>query len=175
MTSPAVALNQSRATWSPVIAHSARTAVAAVASFLVARLCRLPEPHWAPITTLVITQSSLGTALSVSGDRVMGTVLGATVGVIVARWFGPHLFVFGISVFILGLLTAVVHSNRSAYRFAGVTLAIVLLVPRTGSALHIAFDRFIEVGLGIGVAVVLTMLWPEQAETSLGSPAASRR
>src|SRR5215469_1908800 len=151
MTSPAIALNQSRATtWSPVIVHSARTAVAAVASFLAARLSRLPEPYWAPITTLVITQSSLGTALSVSGERFMGTVLGATVGVIVATWFGPHLLVFGTSVFILGLVSAVLHSNRSAYRFAGVTIAIVLLVPRTGSALHIAFDRVGEVGIGIG-------------------------
>src|SRR5262249_29579527 len=98
MTSSAKVRNQSRATWAPTVVHSARTAVAAVASFLAARFCRLPEPHWAPITTLVISQSSLGTALSVSGERFMGTVLGATVGVFVASWFGPRLLVFGISV-----------------------------------------------------------------------------
>ena len=46
--------------------HSARTAVAAVASVLVARLFRLPEAYWAPIATIVITQSSLGAALKVS-------------------------------------------------------------------------------------------------------------
>jgi len=105
----------------------------------------------------------------------MGTVLGATVGVIVATWFGPHLLVFGTSVFILGLVSAVLHSNRSAYRFAGVTIAIVLLVPRTGSALHIAFDRVGEVGIGIGVALILTVLWPELAETSPGNPVVPRR
>lgn len=70
--------------------HSSRTAVAAVASVLVARLFRLPETYWAPITTLVITQSSLGTALAVSGERFMGTVFGAAVGAIVASHFGPH-------------------------------------------------------------------------------------
>jgi hypothetical protein len=42
-----------------VLVHSARTAIAAVASLLVAGLFRLPEAYWAPITTLVITQSSL--------------------------------------------------------------------------------------------------------------------
>ena len=48
-----------RMVW-PVLVHSARTAMAAVASLLVARLFGLPATYWAPITTLVITQSSLG-------------------------------------------------------------------------------------------------------------------
>src|SRR5262249_32098398 len=48
----------------PVFVHSARTAATAVASLLVARLFRLPESYWAPVTTLVITQASLGAALS---------------------------------------------------------------------------------------------------------------
>jgi len=60
----------------PVLVHSARTAVAALASLLVARLFRLPEAYWAPITTLVITQSSLGAALAVSWQRFVGTALG---------------------------------------------------------------------------------------------------
>lgn len=140
--------------------------MAAVASVLVARLFRLPETYWAAITTLVITQSSLGTAVTVSGERFIGTVLGATVGAIVASQFGPGMFVFGISVFILGILSAAVHSDRSAYRLAGVTLAIVLLVPRTGPAIQIALHRFSEVCIGIGVALILTVVWPEQEETS---------
>ena len=47
----------------PVLAHCARTAVAAAASLLAARSFRLPEAYWAPITTLVITQSSLSAGL----------------------------------------------------------------------------------------------------------------
>jgi hypothetical protein len=37
-----------------VLLHSARTAVVAVVSLLVARLFRLPEAYWTPVTTLVI-------------------------------------------------------------------------------------------------------------------------
>jgi uncharacterized membrane protein YccC len=164
ITHAAIALNQAKATWPPVLLHSARTAVAVVASVLAAQFSRLPETYWAPITTLVITQSSPGTALSVSGERFMGTVLGATVGAILASRFGPSLLVFVI--FILGLLSAILHSNRNAYRFAGVTLAIVLLVRRTGSAWRIPLHRSTEVCIGIGVAVVLTVLWPEREETA---------
>jgi uncharacterized membrane protein YccC len=154
--------------WPVLVVHSARTAVAAVASVLVARLFGLPEPYWAPITSLVITQSSLGAAFAVSWQRFVGTVLGAVVGAIVASHFGPHVLVFGTSVFILGLLRAVARLDLTAYRYGGVTLAIVLLVPRTGPAWQIAFNRFAEVSIGIGVALILAWVWPEREATPSG-------
>jgi len=149
----------------PVAVHSVRTTVAAMVSVLVARLFRLPEAYWAAVTTLVITQSSLGAALTVSWQRFVGTMLGAAVGALVASHFQPHVLVFGACVFVLGLLCAVARSNRSAYRFGGVTLAIVLLVPRVGSPWRIAFHRFAEVSIGIGVALLLAWLWPEEDVT----------
>lgn len=150
----------------PIVLHSLRTALAAVASLLVARLFRMPEAYWAPVTTLVVTQSSVGAALMVSGERLAGTALGAAVGAIVASNFGPHALVFGISVFILGLLSAAVRSDRSAYRFGGITVAIVLLVPRSAPGpWQIALHRFAEVSIGIGVALILAVVWPDREST----------
>ena len=120
----------------PIVVHSLRTAIACVASLLVARLFRLPEAYWAPITTVVITQSSVGAALAVSWDRFLGTVLGVLVGAALATWFGPHALAFGIGVFVLGLFRIVTHSDLTVYRIGGVALAIVLLVPRTGPPWH---------------------------------------
>jgi uncharacterized membrane protein YccC len=155
-----------RARWA-VLEHSARTSVAAVASLYAARLFNLPESYWAPITTLVITQSSLGAALSVSWQRFVGTALGATVGAIIASYFGHQILAFGISVFLLGLLLAALPADRSAYRFAGTTLVIVLLVPRSGPPWIIALHRFAEVCIGIAVALMFSVLWPEKEETEL--------
>lgn len=148
----------------PVLVHSTRTAVAAIVSVLVARLLRLPEVYWAPVTTLVITQSSLGAALTVSRQRFAGTAMGAAVSVLVATYFEPRVLVFGACVFFLGLLCFLTHLDRSAYRFSGVTLAIVLLVPRGGPAGTTAFHRFAEVSIGIVVALLLAILWPEVDE-----------
>ena len=150
--------------WWAVLSHPVRTAIAAMASFVIARLFLLPEAYWAPITTLVITQSSLGTALAVSWQRFVGTILGALVGAVVAACFGAHVVVFGVFVLLLGFLCVLVHSDRSAYRFAGVTLAIILLIPRAEPPWQIALHRFAEVSIGIGVALLLTMLWPETAD-----------
>ena len=148
----------------PIVVHSVRTAVAGVASLLVARLFELPEAYWAPVTTIVIAQSSLGAALAVSGQRFVGTALGAVVGAIVASQFGRHALVFGASLFILGVVRILMHLDLSAYRFAGVALAIVVLVPRAGPAWQIAFHRFVEVSIGIGVALLMSLLWPERED-----------
>ena len=145
--------------------HSVRTAVVAVASLLTARLFRLSEAYWAPFTTLVIMQSSLGAALTVSWQRFVGTALGALMGGIVASYFSSQVLVFGICLFILGLLSAIVHAGRNAYRLGGVTLAIVLLIPRTSPPWHIAFHRFAEVSIGIAVALIFAWVWPEKELT----------
>src|SRR5262245_15735625 len=148
-------------TW-PVLVHSARTATAAVTSLLIARQFGLPEAYWAAVTTLVIEQSSLGAALSVSWHRFIGTLLGAALGAIMATQPVPHTLAIGASVFVLGLLRVVTRYDLAGYRFGGVTLAIVLLVPRSGPAWKIALHRFVEVSIGIGVALMLAVIWPER-------------
>src|SRR5579862_7299932 len=97
--------------------HAARTAAAAMVSLFVARLFRLPEAYWAAITTLIVMQSTLGAALTVSGQRFAGTALGAAAGALLATYFGPRVLVFGAGVFVIGLICAVLHLERNAYRF----------------------------------------------------------
>ncbi len=141
--------------------HSARTALAAAASLLVARLLKLPEAYWAPISALVVTQSTLGAAWTISRQRLIGTALGAVLGALLAVQFGSNAFIFGATVFGTGLICAVLHLGKAAYRFAGITLAIITLEGHTNSAWRIAMGRFLEVSVGIAVALVLTALWPE--------------
>ena len=157
-----MASNKAKVDSWPVFEHSVRTAAAAVVSLLGARLFRLPQSYWAPITTLVIVQSSLGAALVVSWQRFLGTLLGAVVGAIVASFPGSQTLVFGACVFLLGMLCAWIGVDRPAYRFGSITLAIVLLIPRTEPAWHIAFHRFAEVSVGIAVALLFAWIWPEK-------------
>jgi uncharacterized membrane protein YgaE (UPF0421/DUF939 family) len=143
--------------------HSARTAIAAILSLSIARLCKLPEAYWAAITTLIVMQSSLGAALTISGQRFAGTALGAAAGALLAEHFGANVFAFGAGVFVLGIICAILHLERNAYRYAGVTLAVVMLVTRTNSSWIVATHRFIEVSLGIAIGLALTAVWPERS------------
>ena len=144
------------------VIHVARTTVGAVVSFLVARLFKLPESYWAAITTLVVMQSNFGAAFTISWYRFVGTAIGAAAGALFATYFGSNTGIFGMGIFILGILCAVLGFDRAAYRFAGITLAITMLVAHTNAAWVVATRRFFEVSLGIAVALVLTAIWPER-------------
>jgi hypothetical protein len=87
------------------------------------RTGRRSRPWW-------ITQSSLGAALAVSWQRFVGTALGAVVGAIAASYFKPHALVFACGILFLGLICGLLRSDQASYRFGGITLAIVMLVPR---------------------------------------------
>jgi uncharacterized membrane protein YgaE (UPF0421/DUF939 family) len=153
----------------PLLAHSARTAVAAIASLLVARWCGLPEAYWAPMATLPITQSSLEETLGDAWHRFLGTALGALMGAVAASLSTQHGLAFAACVFLLGLLRPLTRHNLTGYRTGALTLAIVLLVPRTGPLWLVAWHRFAEVSIGIGVALLLTVVWPEREVPPLGN------
>jgi uncharacterized membrane protein YgaE (UPF0421/DUF939 family) len=131
-------------------------------SYLIASLFRLPDPYWAAISTLVVMQSTLGAALPISAQRFAGTAIGAAVGAAGDTWFDGGLWAFGIAVLLVGLFCAALRVERGAYRYAGITLAIVMLVPRSVSPWLIATHRFIEVSVGIAVGLVLSAVWPER-------------
>jgi uncharacterized membrane protein YccC len=150
-------LNQ---TW---LAHSARTAIAVLVSLLIGRLLRLPEAYWAAITAMVVMQSTLGATLTVSWQRIAGTALGAAAGALLAPYLEANIYAFAGAVFVLGLICAILGTERSSYRFAGITLAIVMLVGHAGPGWVVALHRFVEVSVGIVVGLALTALWPERA------------
>jgi uncharacterized membrane protein YccC len=163
----------------PVLTDSARTALAAMASLLAARLFALPEAYWAPITTLVVMQSALGTSLPIAGRQFAGAALGAGLSPVLAISTGPRALVLGVGIFLLGLLCAAlgrIHArlrsqlDRTAYRYAGTTLAIIILIQHPEPISVIAVHRFLEVSTGIAVALVMTVVWPERPANTSGRP-----
>jgi uncharacterized membrane protein YccC len=147
----------------PSVVHSIRTAIAASLSLAVARLFGLPEAYWAAIATLIVMQSTLGATVLIS---ITATALGALAGALVAGYFPGNLLVFAAAVFVLGLLCGAFRMERSAYRYAGVTLAIIVLIPRANAAWIIALHRFFEVSVGILVALAFVAVWPEHQPES---------
>src|SRR6201987_257798 len=143
------------------VLHSIRTAVAAVGSLLIARFFRLPESYWAAVTTIVIMQSTLGAAWTVSKERFAGTALGAGMGAPLTAYAAQNIAAFGSGVFVLGLICSLLRIGRNAFRYAGITLAIVMLLVRAEPAWMIAIHRFLEISVGIAVGLILTAVLHE--------------
>jgi len=145
----------------PSVVHSIRTAIAATLSLAVARLFGLPEAYWAAIATLVVMQSTLAATLLISVERIAATALGAVTAALLATYFTGNVLLFAVAVFVLGLLCTSFRMEKSAYRYASVTLAIIMLIPRSNPAWIVAVHRFFEVSVGILVALSVTAVWPE--------------
>jgi uncharacterized membrane protein YccC len=142
----------------PSISHSVRTALAATVSVIVAHLVQMPEAYWAAIATLVVMQSSLGATLTLSLERVVATALGASVGAVESNYFGSNLAPFAVAIFFIGLVSFAFRLEKTAYRYASVTLTIIVLIPRTNPAWIVGLHRFIEVSV--------VAIWPERSATA---------
>ncbi|MGC2185722.1 MAG: FUSC family protein [Terriglobales bacterium] len=137
--------------------HSLRTAIAAVVSMLLARMLKLPEFYWAPISTIVILLS-VTDPLALAWQRFVGTGVGAALGALIATFFNANWMVYGAGILLCGILSALLRLG-SAYRFAAITLTIVLLITHGRPPWIVATHRFVEVSLGIAVALLVTVAW----------------
>jgi uncharacterized membrane protein YgaE (UPF0421/DUF939 family) len=137
---------------------TARTTIAVLISVLAARHLNLPEYYWAPISTIVIMQSTLD-PLTLGWQRFAGTALGAVLAALIAQFFGFHVLAYAAGVFVCGLLCWVLRIG-AAYRFAAITMSIVLLISHASSPWIVGWHRFIEVSLGIAVALLVSVTWP---------------
>ena len=134
--------------------------MAAVAALLLARGLKQPESYWAPISTIVILLSPIN-PMVLGWQRFIGTAMGAVLGALIASDFEPNWVVYGIGILVCGILSAILRL-RTAYRFAAITLSIILLVPHEHRPWIVAMHRFAEVSLGIAVALLTTLAWPPQ-------------
>ena len=142
---------------------SVRTTLAAVAAMLLARLLKMPEYYWAPISTIVIIQSTIPPR-TLGWQRFVGTALGAVLGAAIATFFHPTAVVYAMGILLCGWLAWSLRVG-GAYRFAAITLSIILLIPRARAPWTTGWHRFLEVSLGIAVALVVATAWPMTKKT----------
>ncbi len=140
-----------------------RVTVAALSALAIAMACGLKLPLWAVLTSLIVTQMSVGRSLKATRDYLIGTVGGAIYGGAVAVLV-PHtgesalLAVLVLAVAPLAFIAAI----NPSLNVATVTAIIVLLLPAMSHSnpLDSAIDRVLEVTVGAitGLAVSFLVL-----------------
>lgn len=149
-----------------LLIHAAKTALAAGLCWWLALRFGWRDGYWGSISAIIVLQSNVGSTVTASRDRLIGTLIGAALGFLFS--------LFGVVPwnFILALLAAIIICGllglRNSSRLAGVTIAIVMLVHKEGPRLGLALDRVGEVILGIVVALlVTTLVFPDRARVRL--------
>ena len=158
------------------LALAIRVTVAAAGAFAIATALHLMLPLWAVLTSLIVTQMSVGRSLKVGRDYMFGTIGGAIYGGAVAVLI-PHsgeLELLALLVLAIAPL-AFVGSIYPTLNTATVTAVIVLLVPAMSHAnpLGSAIDRVMEVAVGAFTGLLVSFLvLPSRAHRQLRISAA---
>ena len=155
---------------------AARMLISATAAYTLAQAFGLPQGYWAVLTTIIVTQTSVGGSLKAAIDRLIGSICGALVGAAAALLLPSHTpLVVGATLIAALTPLAVLTAFYPNFRIAPVTAIIVLM--STGAAtlgpLGYALDRVLEITLGAVVGVVVsTLIAPARAYAQLRGAAA---
>ena len=138
-----------------------RLAVAAVAAYAIAKALHLMLPLWAVLTSLIVTQMSVGRSLKATRDYMLGTVGGAVYGGAIAMLI-PHSGEVGLLALLVLTVApmAFIGAINPSLSAATVTAVIVLLVPAMNHAnpLDSTIDRLFEVSIGALTGLVVSFL-----------------
>jgi uncharacterized membrane protein YccC len=143
------------------LALAVRIAAAAVAAYAIAVALHLLLPLWAVLTSLIVTQMSVGRSLKATRDYMLGTIGGAIYGGAIAVLI-PHSGEGSLLALLVLAVTplAFIASLNPSLNSATVTAVIVLLLPTMhhGNPLDSAIDRVMEVTVGALTGLVISFL-----------------
>ncbi|MCG2669234.1 membrane protein [Bradyrhizobium sp. CCBAU 11434] len=153
-----------------------RVTVAATGAYALATALHLLLPLWAVLTSIIVTQMSVGRSLKATRDYMLGTIGGAIYGGAIAILipYSSELGLLGLLMLAVAPLSflAALYPNLSS---ATVTAVIVLVLPSMHHAdpMASAIDRVCEVSVGAVTGLLVSFLvLPSRAVRQIRASAA---
>jgi uncharacterized membrane protein YccC len=140
--------------------YAVRILIGCVIAWFVLDRIHHPNPLWALISVIIVTEPELSAAFLAFNSRIANTLVGCAVGLSFLYLLGPSHWSI-----LLGIIVSVIlctHFIRvpGSWRVAPVTVAILMTPSVLGggraAGLAVAIDRTVEVLLGSAVALLIT-------------------
>ncbi len=150
-----------------------RTWATSVMALYIAFALQLESPYWAWLTVWIIAQPTPGMMVAKSLYLVLGTLVGAVLGILLISLFSqaPELFVLALAVLIGGCTVASnILTNFRAYGavLTGITAGIVAAnaIHAPDQVFYIAMARAAEILTGIACSMFITSIFaPHRSES----------
>jgi uncharacterized membrane protein YccC len=145
-----------------------REPVKAVLSVLlavtIATALHLPDIVWAALSGFMVMRSSLAEAVPRGLSRIFGTIAGAALGLVLARWVAPSPLLLMAALFVftwIGVFEGTVSTHSYAWMLFGLTAGLVLTTAMATplDAADFAATRIAEVIIGTGAALVVAVVF----------------
>jgi uncharacterized membrane protein YccC len=164
MSSVSIALSHYEfppAGWQHPVSFAVRTWLTCILALFIAFFLQLDQPYWAGMTVWILARATPGITLSRSFHRILGTLVGTAMGVVLIALFSqtPELFILALALWI-GACTVVANLLRNFRSYstvlAGYTAAIVSLTAYTSP--NTIFDVAMARGAATIVGIICTAL-----------------
>ncbi|MDO9274285.1 MAG: FUSC family membrane protein [Lutibacter sp.] len=146
---------------SPIFKHALRLAVVVLIGFAIGKTFSMQNPYWILLTIIIIMRPSFGLTKSRSIQRVVGTLIGATIAAIIILVTQNTIVYAIIAVISLPLAYSLVQLNfRNAAVFVTINVIFVyaFFVPNILSVIQF---RIVDTLIGASLAFVSNyVLWP---------------
>ena len=153
--------------------HALKSTLAAVIAMAVTEAVGLKQGYWAVITSLLIMQTNLGGSIAAGWSRLLGTSVGAAIGVVSLILLGYGPVSLGTGVLLTILICSGAKMLRDSSRLGAVTATVIIMLGAHAgngplNAVRLGFDRFLEIVIGIAVGLAVTFIvWPSRAKQGL--------
>ena len=145
----------------PVARHAIRVAAVFAVAEAVAIGLDIPHGYWLPMTVAWVSRPALGETTVKVTARVVGTLIGVAVSVLLASLLGGHDVALAISIALGGTIALVFLAANYTLAVTGVTMLVLQLFVLSGDSVLGALDARIVMTVLAGVFVtVAAFVWP---------------
>lgn len=140
--------------------NSIKAILACSIGLIVVNLLHLAQPQWVLISIIIVmaSQYRLGGAMLKGYARLLATAIGSSIAAIIIFLFADHLIAVYALVFIFIALFVYLATNSKEYSYSyalGAVTMVIIVISATPQ-IHNAFDRLLEIVLGVLIAILVS-------------------
>jgi uncharacterized membrane protein YccC len=155
------------ASWhSPILHHAVRVAVTCAAAYTIGRIASPTHSTWVTVTAIAVLQPYLGATLVRIVERVIGTVLGGAIAVLLMQTIDDRRI---LALVMVPLAVGAVITRTRSYRVFVLLLTpvFVLVTDRWHPGIRTAGIRIADVALGGALAGIAALIAPSSERARL--------
>lgn len=131
-----------------------KTAIAVALSVFICQLFKLTSPFFAGIAAIITMQSTVVDSFKIGKNRMLGTVFGASIGLVGSLIAPENPIAIGIGIIIIITICNFL-GWKKPISIATIVFLSIMLVQKDGSRLHYSVYRTIDTFVGIIIGVLI--------------------
>ncbi|GIN98218.1 hypothetical protein J6TS1_40880 [Siminovitchia terrae] len=134
-----------------------KLAIGSALSWELAQLLGSKHPYLAPLSVILCLQSTLDKSVRISIKRIIGTVIGILVTVLIASHIKINSLNLGLLILLGSFITKWLKFDKMVIHHAAITMLFVFVFEHQTK--HYALDRMRDTIVGVVVTILIQLVW----------------